>query len=632
MQFLRDREGVALPDYAALHRYSVEHLESFWSAVWDFCDVVAETRGERVLAEGGRMPGARFFPDARLNFAENLLRYRDEADALVFWGESQVRRRLSRRALYDLASRLAQALAADGVGPGDRVAAFMPNLPETVIAMLAAASLGAVFTACSPDFGVSGVLDRFGQTGPKVLIAADGYFYNGEPYSSLERLQDITTGLSGLCRTILVNYTGECEMADLPAGRAVSWDDYLAPHPVREIPFVRLPFGAPLYILYSSGTTGLPKCILHGAGGTLLKHLEEHQLQCDIRAGDRVFYYTTCGWMMWHWLMSGLASGATLLLYDGSPFHPSGEALFDYADAEDMTHFGTSAKYLDALRKAGLEPARTHRLNSLRTILSTGSPLAPAGFDYAYGHIKADLCLSSISGGADIVGCFVGGNPIGPVWRGEIQAKVLGMAVEVFDEAGHSVTGEKGELVCTQPFPSMPLGFWNDPEGKKYRGAYFTTYPNVWRHGDWAEITEHQGIIIYGRTDATLNPGGVRIGTAEIYRQVEQLDEVLESLAVGQEWENDIRILLFVRLREGLKLDADLAENIRRRIRDQASPRHVPAKIIQVPDLPRTRSGKLAELAVRDLIHGRPVRNREALANSDALDLFLDQQEPKREL
>jgi acetoacetyl-CoA synthetase len=621
-QILRNRWGVELPDYEALHRFSVEEMEKFWPGVWDFCGVAAETRGERVLADGGKMPGAKFFPEARLNFAENLLRRRNGGDALVFWGEDQARRRLSWRELYDLGSRLAQALRADGVAPGDRVAAYLPNLPETVIAMLASASLGAVFTACSPDFGVQGAVDRFGQTAPKVLIAADGYFYNGNRLSSLERLQGIAAELPDLQRIVLVSYVGGRPPPEPPDGRAVRFEDYLAPHEARDIPFVPMPFNAPLYILYSSGTTGKPKCIVHGIGGTLLKHLEEQQLQCDVKPGDRVFYYTTCGWMMWHWLVSNLASGATVLLYDGSPFYPSGNVLFDYADAEGVTHFGTSAKYIDALAKAGLEPARTHRLGSLRSVLSTGSPLAPAGFDYVYRKLKSEVCLSSMSGGADIIGCFVGGNPTGPVWRGEIQARVLGMAVGVFDEEGRPLVGEKGELVCTRPFPSMPLGFWRDPGDANYRNAYFSRYPNVWRHGDWAELTNHGGILIHGRSDAVLNPGGVRIGTAEIYREVEQFDEVVESLAVGQDWENDVRIVLFARLREGCSLEPDLAEKIRRRIRERISPRHVPARIIQVADLPRTRSGKIVELAVRDIIHGRPVKNREALANPEALELF----------
>ncbi|WP_202901097.1 acetoacetate--CoA ligase [Methylocaldum szegediense] len=622
MHMLRERWGVDVEDYATLHRFSVEDMEKFWLSLWDYAGVVAETRGERILVDGDRMPGGRFFPDARLNFAENLLKRRDDEDAIVFWGENRARRRLSWRELYEQVSRLAQALEADGVKHGDRVAAFMPNLPETVIAMLAAASLGAVFTSCSPDFGVRGVLDRFGQVTPKVLIAADGYFYNGKAHSALDKLRAIAAELPGLERIVVIPYVSERAEIEALGAWAIRFDDYLAFYHAREIPFVRLPFNAPLYILYSSGTTGVPKCIVHGAGGTLLKHLEEHLLQCDVRPNDRVFYFTTCGWMMWNWLASALACGATLLLYDGSPFYPSGEVLFDLADAEGMTHFGTSAKYIDALVKAGLEPKRSHRLTALRTVLSTGSPLAPSGFDYVYEKLKSEVCLSSISGGADLIGCFVGGNPIGPVRRGEIQAKVLGMAVDIFDENGRSIVGHKGELVSTRPFPSMPLGFWNDSDGSKYRAAYFSIYPNVWRHGDWAEITPQGGIVIYGRSDAVLNPGGVRIGTAEIYRQVERLDEIVESLVVGQDWENDVRIVLFVRLRQGLTLDDTLTEKIRKQIRDNASPRHVPAKIVQVADIPRTFSGKIVELAVREIIHGRPVKNRDALANPEALELF----------
>ncbi|MCW5752198.1 MAG: acetoacetate--CoA ligase [Alphaproteobacteria bacterium] len=621
MDFLKARHGVDFQDYAALHRWSVQERESFWDAVWDFCGVIGE-KGGRILADGERMPGARFYPDGSINFAENLLRRRDGGDALVFWGEDRVKRRMSHAELHDATSRLAQALAADGVGPGDRVAGFLPNLPETLIAMLAATSLGAIWSSCSPDFGVKGVMDRFGQIEPKVLFVADGYFYNGKTFDSLERGRAIAAELPTLARLVVVPYVGAAPSLAGLDGRARLLSDYVAPYRAGEIAFRRMPFNAPLYIMYSSGTTGVPKCIVHGAGGTLLKHLEEEVLQCDVRPGDRIFYFTTCGWMMWNWLVSNLACGATLLLYDGAPTHPSPSILFDYADAEAMTHFGTSAKFIDAIAKMGLEPRRTHRLRSVRSILSTGSPLAPQSFDYVYAKVKEDVCLSSMSGGTDLIGSFVGGNPIGPVWRGEIQCLLLGMAVAAFDEDGRPVTREKGELVCTRAFPSMPIGFWNDPEGARYREAYFAAYPNVWCHGDYVEITEHGGMIIYGRSDAVLNPGGVRIGTAEIYRQVEQLDEVVESLVIGQDWDNDVRVVLFVRLRDGLKLDAELTERIRKRIRDNTTPRHVPARIVQVSDIPRTISGKIVELAVRNIVHGRPVKNKDALANPEALKQF----------
>ncbi len=615
--------GAKLADYDELYAWSLAQIETFWLAVWDFCGVIAETRGDRVLVDGDRMPGARFFPDARLNFAENLLRRRDGADALVFWGEDRVRRRLSHRQLYDHVSRLAQALEAVGVGAGDRVAGFLPNMPETVIGALAATALGAIWSSCSPDFGVQGVLDRFGQIEPKVLFTADGYYYNGKAIDSLARVRQFSADLPSLERIVVVPYLSQApDLGNLE--RAVGLDEFLAPYEAREIPFKRLPFNAPLFIMYSSGTTGKPKCIVHGEGGTLLQHLKEHRLQCDVKRDDRVFYFTTCGWMMWNWLVSGLASEATLLLYDGSPFHPDGNVLFDFAEEERCTLFGTSAKYIDALKNAGLDPKSTHDLSALRTITSTGSPLVPEGFDYVYRHVKEDVCLSSISGGTDIIGCFVAGNPIGPVWRGEIQARCLGMAVEVFDEAGKPVRGRKGELVCTKPFPSMPIYFWNDPDGARYRAAYFETYPGVWHHGDFIELTEHGGVVIYGRSDATLNPGGVRIGTAEIYRQVEQMDEVEEGIVVGQEWQNDTRVVLFVRLRDGLELDEDLVTKIKARIREGCTPRHVPAKVLQVADIPRTKNNKIVELAVRDVIHGRPVKNIEALANPEALALYED--------
>jgi acetoacetyl-CoA synthetase len=621
--------GAKLPDYAAIHRFSIEEMEKFWRSVWDFCGVVAQTRGDVVIENPGGMPGARFFPNARINFAENLLRRRDDTVALVFWGEDKVRRTLTWAELYGAVSRLAQALERQGVEAGDRVAGWLPNMPETIIAMLAAASLGAIWSSSSPDFGVQGVLDRFGQIEPKVLFAADGYHYNGKSHDCLERLREITARLPTVERVVVVPYTrAKPDLAGV--GGAVLWDDYLAPHEPGEIAFRRLPFNHPLYILYSSGTTGVPKCIVHGAGGTLITHLKEHKILCDVKPGDRVFWFTTCGWMMWNWLVSGLASEATLLLYDGSPFHPDGNVVYDFADAARMNFFGTSAKFIDACNKAGLAPIKTHKLHSVRAIGSTGSPLVPEGFDYVYAHVKKDVHLASVSGGTDIVACFVGGNPNGPVWRGEIQGPSLGMAIQVFDEEGRALKGEKGELVCVKPFPSMPLGFWNDPGDVRYRAAYYEKFPGVWCHGDWCMVTEHGGFVIYGRSDATLNPGGVRIGTAEIYRQVEQLDEVVESLVIGQDWDGDVRVVLFVRLRDGIALDDKLADKIKAQIRKNTTPRHVPARIVPVRDIPRTKSGKIVELAVRDVVHRRAVKNKEALANPEALDLYKDIPELQR--
>jgi acetoacetyl-CoA synthetase len=617
-------------DYAELHRWSIEHPEEFWASLWQYGGVIGDM-GATVVADADKMPGARWFPEARLNYAENLLCRRapdDEGDALVFWGEDKVRRRMSHAELYRRVARLAAAMRAEGVVAGDRVAAYMPNMPEAIVAMLAAAAIGATFTSASPDFGVQGVLDRFGQVEPKLLFAGDGYHYNGKTIDIMERVAEIAGRLPSLQRVVVTPYVRAGGDGLAGIGKGIMLDDFVAPFADRTtIDFARLPFDHPLLIMYSSGTTGAPKCIVHGAGGTLLQHLKEHRLHGDVRAGDRMFYFTTTGWMMWNWLVSGLASGATLLLYDGSPFLNTGNILFDYADAEGMSHFGTSAKFLDALAKALVRPRKTHALDRLRVIFSTGSPLAPEGFDFVYACIKHDVQLASICGGTDIVSCFIGGNPAAPVWRGEIQCAGLGMATDVFGDDGKPLRGRKGELVCTRPFPVMPIGFWNDPGDAKYRAAYFERFPGVWTHGDFAEHTAHDGFVIYGRSDATLNPGGVRIGTAEIYRQVEKLDEVLESLVIGQEWKKDVRMVLFVRLRDGLVLDDALVAKIKQTIRADTTPRHVPAKILQVSDIPRTKSGKIVELAVRNVVDGQPVKNAEALANPEALEQFRNRPE-----
>ena len=613
--------GVSLSDYSALHAFSIEEIEKFWLSIWDFCGVIASKKGDRILVGSDKMPGAQFFPDARLNFAQNLLRRRDDTLAVLFRAEDQVEQQFTWRELYNETSRLTQALRALGVEAGDRVAGFTPNCPEAIIAMLAVSSIGAIWTSCSPDFGVQGVLDRFGQVEPKVLFTADGYHYNGEPQDSLEKIAAALVDLPTVKLTVVFPLLkDDPAIGNVP--NSVHWRDLTAAHDPEDIDFAQLPFNHPLYILYSSGTTGAPKCIVHGAGGTLLQHMKEQQLHCDVKPGDRAFYFTTCGWMMWNWLATFLASEATVVLYDGSPSYPGPEVLFNYADAVGINLFGTSAKFIDALGNTGLKPIETHQLSSVRTILSTGSPLVPEGFDYVYENIKKDVCLSSISGGTDIVGCFVGGNPALPVWRGEIQCKLTGMATDVFDADGQPVVGEKGELVCTKPFPSMPVKFWNDDDMTKYRGAYFEQYNNIWHHGDFVELTENGGMIIFGRSDATLNPGGVRIGTAEIYRQVEQFEEVLEAICIGQEWNDDTRVVLFVVLRNGDTLNEDLVQRIRQRIRLNCSPRHMPAKVIAVADIPRTKSGKITELAVRDIVHGRKVKNKEALANAEALELY----------
>ncbi len=623
MLFVRERHAVKVgPNYFSLHAWSLENPGAFWSAVWDFCGVLASQRGDAVLENADRFPGARWFPGARLNFAENLLRFRDDRPALIALLENDERRVLTYGELYRQVAQVAASLRAAGVGPGDRVAGFMPNVAETVVVMLAATSIGALWSSCSPDFGLEGVVDRFGQIRPRVLFAADGYFYGGKTCDVLARVAGICARIDSIERVVVVPVANPDPDLDAIPG-AELYAAFLD-REATDIEFAQLPFDHPLYVMYSSGTTGRPKCIVHGAGGTLLQHLKEHRLAVDIQREDVFFYFTTCGWMMWNWLVSGLASGASLVLYDGSPLAGEGRVLLDAIDSEGITVFGTSARYIAALAKAGHRPARSHRLDSLRSILSTGSPLAPESFEYVYREFKSDVCLASISGGTDILSCFVGGTPVLPVHAGEIQAPGLGMAVDIWDESGRPLRGEKGELVCTAPFPSCPLGFWDDPDDSRFKAAYFERFPGVWAQGDYGEITPHGGYIIHGRSDAVLNPGGVRIGTAEIYRQVERIDDVLESIVIGQQWQGDVRVVLFVVLRDGIALTDELRDAIRRSVRENATPRHVPAKIIQVSDIPRTISGKIVELAVRDVVHGRPVKNADALANPEALDLFSD--------
>ena len=612
-------------DYPALHRWSIDHSTEFWSAVWRFCGVIGDRPGPVAFGLEHMGPptaqGPRWFPEARLNFAENLLRPLGDGPAIIALREGGERRELARPALATLAARVAAALRDAGVRPGDRVAAYVPNIPEAIAAMLGAASIGAIWSSCSPDFGVAGVVDRFGQIAPRLLLAVDGYRYAGKEIDLRERIRAVMGQLPPVAQLVVIPYlSAHPDVRSIP--RATLWDEWLGPE--TETRFTRLPFDHPLYILYSSGTTGLPKCMVHGAGGTLLQHQKEHVLHCDLGPNDRLCYYTTTGWMMWNWLASALATGATLVLYDGAPLAPDPRVLWDVVARERVTVFGTSAKYIALAEKTELDPARTHDLTALRTLLTTGSPLAEHSYDYVYEHVKRDLHLCNISGGTELISCFALGVPTEPVWRGELQGPGLGMAVDTFDAAGRPVRGAPGELVCTKPFPSMPVTFWNDPDGAKYHAAYFEKFPGVWRHGDWAEITEHAGLIMYGRSDATLNPGGVRIGTAELYRVVERHPEVLESLAIAQETAADVRIVLFVKLREGLRLDDALVERLRRGLREEASPHHVPWRIIQVADLPRTISGKLSELAVRAAVHGQAVTNVEALANPETLELFRD--------
>ncbi|TLX58476.1 acetoacetate--CoA ligase [Stutzerimonas nosocomialis] len=626
-RFVSERYALDLPGYDALHAWSVAERAAFWQAIADFFEVRFAQPATSVLEEGPQMPSARWFPGATLNFAEHLLRRRDERPALVAIAEDGTRETLTHAELAAHVAGLQRSLREAGVGVGDRVAAFMPNTWQTIVGMLACTSLGATWSSCSPDFGTQGVIDRFGQIEPKVLIACAGYRYAGKTLDLTAKLNEILQQLPSLQRLIVVPYArAETRVGDFRTDAQVAlWSDVYTPGGEPE--FTPVPFDHPLYILYSSGTTGVPKCIVHGTGGVLLQHVKEHGLHTDLGEDDTLFYFTTCGWMMWNWLVSGLALGATLVLFDGSPFHPGASRLMDLIDAEGISLFGTSAKYLAALEKAGVKPRESHRLERLKGVLSTGSPLSHESFEYVYRDLKADVCLSSISGGTDIVSCFALGNPVLPVRRGELQCKGLGMDVQVWDEEGRRVVGEKGELVCAQHFPSMPVGFWNDADGEKFRSAYFETFPGVWAHGDYAEETEHGGLIIHGRSDAVLNPGGVRIGTAEIYRQVEKIDEVLESIAIGQEWDGDVRVVLFVRLRDGAALDDALCTRICQTIRANTTPRHVPAKILAVPDIPRTISGKIVELAVRNVVHGKPVKNTDALANPEALEHFRDRSE-----
>jgi len=627
MDLVSKRLNSGLGDYHDLHRYSIEHPAEFWRTVWEFCEVVGYP-GTRVVTDIDKMPGAKWFPDARLNFAENLLRYRDGQTAIAFKSETGRTAEISYQELYLAVAKTAVALKAQGVKTGDRVAGYMPNLPETVIAMLAATSIGAIWSSCSPDFGVSGVIDRLGQIQPKVLFCAAAYSYNGRIHDCLDKVQSIIKAIPSIEKTVVVPYMNP--QAKLKKINNAVWMEDFIDNDASQVEFTRLPFDHPVYILYSSGTTGVPKCITHGAGGTLIQHLKELVLHTNLRRSDRICYFTTCGWMMWNWLVSSLAVGATLVLYEGSPFYPSATAMFNLIDEFGVTVFGTGAKSISAWEKAGLEPRKTHRLNTLLTLLSTGSPLSPESFEYVYREIKPNLCLSSISGGTDIVSCFVLGCPIIPVHRGELQCAGLGMALEILrDDGSVADSDETGELCCTLPFPAMPIYFWGDDDGSNYKAAYFEKFPGVWAQGDFARKTPHDGYVIHGRSDATLNPGGVRIGTAEIYRQVEKLDEVLESICVGQDWDGDVRVVLFVNLRDGIELTDELQDRIRKSIRQNTSPRHVPARIVQVADIPRTISGKIVELAVRNVIHGRPVTNADALANPEALDLYQDLPELK---
>lgn len=619
-EFVNKRYSLNLEDYFQLYDWSIEKIPDFWESCFDFVGINHHARHSKVVDDMRKMPGANWFRGTRMNYAENLLRYRDDHIAIHFRGEDQVKRQLSYAELFTEVERLAHALRKAGIKAGDRIAGFMPNMPETIIAMLATASIGAIWSSSSPDFGIKGVLDRFSQIKPRIIFAADGYFYAGKRFDSLEKLKGMLKELPDVEKVVIADYTQEADLSGLPL--AISWDNFILDDP-DPLTFNQLPFSHPLYIMYSSGTTGLPKSIVHSAGGTLLQHLKELKLHGDLRRNDTIFYFTTCGWMMWNWLVSSLAVGASIVLYDGNPFYPDSNTLWDMADELDISIFGTSAKYLDALQESGARPSRTHSLSNLKSILSTGSPLSGESFEYVYRDIKNDLMLGSIAGGTDLISCFALSNPTLPVYRGELQCRGLGMAVEAYGDDGQAVINAQGELVCTKAFPSMPIYFWNDEDGQKYHNAYFADYPGIWRHGDFIEINSHGGVTVYGRSDATLNPGGVRIGTSEIYAVVENIDGIVDSLVVGQKWEDDERIILFLKLHEGVHMGDELENSIRKAIRSNCSPRHLPAKIIAVADIPYTINGKKVEIAVKKIIHGLDVPNRSALANPDSLDLYL---------
>ena len=617
------KHHVQFKTYAQLHQWSVDHSEDFWQMIWDYCDVRASKTSETIVANKDQMPGSRWFPEAKLNYTENLLRRNDSTPAIISRGEGKPDRMITYAELHREVNRITRSFLDSGIEPGDRIVAYMPNIPETIFCMLAAAACGATWSSCSPDFGARGVIDRFGQVNPRILIAVDGYTYNGKKFDISEKLTEIRQHLPTIEKFLLIPYLDAPTSHSLPD--AIEIADFTRNFSSDSIEYLQLPFNHPLFILFSSGTTGKPKCIVHGAGGTLLQHLKEHRLHVNLKPGDKLFFFTTCGWMMWNWLVTALASEVAIVLYEGSPFFPQPEVFFEYGTQYEINHFGISAKYIDFLMKSGAQPKFSYDVSALRTLMSTGSPLNPEGFDYVYQAIKQDLCLSSISGGTDLISCFVLGNPTLPVWRGEIQCKGLGMDIAVFDDDGYEVpAGTKGELVCRNSFPSMPVGFWDDEQNIRYQAAYFERFPGSWHHGDYVELTEHGGMIVHGRSDAVLNPSGVRIGTAEIYRQAEQVEEVVECLVIGQRWDDDTRVVLFVRLREGLDLDDELQTKIKTIIRKNASPRHVPAKIIQVDDIPRTKNGKITEVAVRKIVHGETIDNLEALDNPEALELYRD--------